>query len=29
VAALYGRDRHQVYRWIEHYGLDVASFRRR
>jgi transcriptional regulator with GAF, ATPase, and Fis domain len=27
VAAHYGRDRHQVYRWIEHYELDVARFR--
>jgi transcriptional regulator with GAF, ATPase, and Fis domain len=29
VAAMYGKDRHQVYRWIERYKLDVESFRDR
>jgi transcriptional regulator with GAF, ATPase, and Fis domain len=27
VAAYYGRDRHQVYRWAERLGLDLDSFR--
>jgi transcriptional regulator with GAF, ATPase, and Fis domain len=29
VAAMYGKDRHQVYRWIQRYKLDVESFRGR
>jgi DNA-binding NtrC family response regulator len=29
VAAFFGRDRHQVYRWAEQLGLDLKSFRRR
>ena len=27
VAAYYGRDRHQVYRWAERLGIDLGSFR--
>jgi transcriptional regulator with GAF, ATPase, and Fis domain len=27
-ASHYGRDRHQIYRWIEHFELDVARFRK-
>jgi transposase-like protein len=27
VAAAYGRDRKQIYRWARRYGLDVDGFR--
>jgi transcriptional regulator with GAF, ATPase, and Fis domain len=29
VAELFGRDRKQIYRWLERYGLDAESFRKR
>jgi hypothetical protein len=27
VALFFGRDRRQIYRWIERYGLDVETHR--
>ena len=27
VAELFGKDRRQIYRWIERYGLDIDALR--